>query len=62
MTQDRSDRLKGTIKGDAGRRQRLAAELRANLRRRKAQARRPDGEAAEAVPPGEAKRGPADDR
>jgi hypothetical protein len=33
------DRPKGRIKGDAGRRDRLAAELRENLRRRKARLR-----------------------
>ena len=33
------DRLKGSIKGDAARPERLAAELRRNLRRRKDRAR-----------------------
>ena len=37
MTND--DKLRGSIKGDGGRRERLAAELRANLRKRKSQAR-----------------------
>ena len=39
MTGAPGDRLKGGIKGDNARRERLAAELRANLKRRKAQAR-----------------------
>lgn len=39
MTRQQDDRLKGTIKGDTGRQERLAAELRENLKRRKAQAR-----------------------
>lgn len=33
------DRLKGHVKGDANRRERLAAELRLNLKRRKEQGR-----------------------
>ena len=39
MSQHDNDRLKGTIKGDKGRQERLAAELRENLKRRKEQAR-----------------------
>jgi hypothetical protein len=39
MAPSDSDRLKGSIKGDAERRERLASELRANLKKRKAQAR-----------------------
>lgn len=39
MSQDEQDRLKGSIKGDAGRAERLAAELRRNLHRRKQRSR-----------------------
>ncbi len=39
VTGGKDDRLKGSIKGDAARRERLAHELRENLKRRKAQAR-----------------------
>lgn len=39
MSDRDADRLKGSIKGDAGRAERLAAELRRNLRRRKLRAR-----------------------
>ena len=39
MAYREEDRLKGSIKGDAARAERLAAELRRNLRRRKDRAR-----------------------
>lgn len=39
MSHDEQDRLKGQIKGDAGRAERLAAELRRNLQRRKQRSR-----------------------
>lgn len=39
MAKSGDERLKGTIKGDDARRERLAAELRENLKRRKAKAR-----------------------
>lgn len=39
MTDRDNDRLKGSIKGDADRAERLATELRRNLRRRKDRAR-----------------------
>lgn len=39
MSQDEQDRLKGNIKSDAGRAERLAAELRRNLHRRKQRSR-----------------------
>lgn len=49
-----NDRLRASIKGDAGRRERLAAELRENLKRRKAQARAIAGRDAVASPTPEA--------
>jgi len=39
VTGAKDDRLKGSIKGDVARRERLAQELRENLKRRKAKAR-----------------------
>lgn len=39
MSHDEHDRLKGSIKGDAARAERLAAELRRNLQRRKQRTR-----------------------
>ena len=39
MSQDDQDRLKGNIKSDASRAERLAAELRRNLHRRKQRSR-----------------------
>ena len=52
MAQRDEDLLKGGIKGDTARASRLAAELRANLRRRKMQAKcRADGPAADEQPP-----------
>ena len=39
MTGREGDKLKGSIKGDTARAERLAAELRRNLRRRKDRAR-----------------------
>jgi hypothetical protein len=39
MADREGDRLKGSIKGDTARAERLAAELRRNLRRRKDRAR-----------------------
>jgi len=49
MTDREEDRLKGSIKGDAARKERLAAEPKRNLRRRKDRARAVA--AAEAGPP-----------
>lgn len=39
MAHRRDERLKGSIKGDEARQERLAEELRENLKRRKAKAR-----------------------
>lgn len=50
MTGGNNDRLKGSIKGDAARRERLAQELRENLKRRKAKAR---AQAESAAPSGD---------
>ncbi|MEZ5851751.1 MAG: hypothetical protein R3D68_13995 [Hyphomicrobiaceae bacterium] len=47
MAKDTSDPLKGTIKGDAARKDRLAAQLRENLKRRKTKARAQAADAAD---------------
>ncbi|MFM9942076.1 MAG: hypothetical protein ACKVP7_21535 [Hyphomicrobiaceae bacterium] len=47
MSQDYNDRLKGNIKADPKRAERLQAELRENLKRRKARARSTVGDAAD---------------
>ena len=60
MTGRGGDRLKGSIKGDPARAERLAAELRRNLRRRKDRARAAEaGKSADPPPadPDEAERG-----
>ena len=43
VTGGNNERLKGSIKGDVARRERLAQELRENLKRRKAKARAQTG-------------------
>ncbi len=51
MTQDRNDRFKGNIKADPKRAERLEAELRENLKRRKARSRAASaGDTADPVP------------
>ena len=41
MASDREEKLRGSVKGDARRHERLAAELRENLKRRKSRGRPP---------------------
>lgn len=58
MADREEERLKGSIKGDAARAERLAAELRRNLRRRKDRARAVAAtDASRAASPDDAKMG-----
>ena len=50
MSDREADRLKGSIKGDGGRAERLAAELRRNLHKRKDRARAVAARTAVAAP------------
>lgn len=50
MSQDEQDRLKGSIKGDTARAERLAEELRRNLLRRKQRSRAVAARARNAEP------------